>query len=712
MTARAGRPGACVAAALAVAALVAGTSSPAGASPTQDGPAGGGPASITVLSQDLEVDADGDFSVFLQVDGAPAGSDLAVDIYERITNPADLAASTTTNPAGEAAVFPPIELAADGDTTTQTSGFAISLFGPDDDRPEGAFSYELGEAGVYPIRIRLRGSDDELLTSIVTYLVRRPSGDDIVAPAQVALLTTVHENAPIAVPGSSDGTEEAATIDPEWRADLDLVLGAFADRPALPASFVVTPESAARLAADADSDAEAADTLAALQAEVGRDGRELTGAPYVDIDSTSLVANGLKDEVIRQTDLGTRTLTSALALPEGSDWPGKDTWVVDQPIDDATVNLLADRGVSHLVLTSDAIVADTAPTRLPLPGGRTEALIAGPPGFGSRSSGDGLLAGYQLLGRLAATASITPGGTATALRIDPEEIDPVQLTTVLDVLAQPGAYLRATTLDGAFSNGPVAAAPVTLSVADTGELGTYPALVNETHQLLSSYASMIIDRPDLVQAFERPLALSAAAETDLGVRRRMLRRVQAELDRRLGAISAPARERVTLGARDAQFPLALTSTLAEPVKVVITLEASDRLAFPNEGPIEVTLSGERTVVQIPVRTRATGDTPLRITVRTPDQRHILAESQYTVRSTAVSGVGLLLTIGAASFLAIWWGRHWLNTRRQSRQTHPSRGGAGSSSRDLIEADDAPSDDRVVVDRTDVTPSAGTGSNPH
>jgi hypothetical protein len=112
----------------------------------------------------------------------------------------------------------------------------------------------------------------------------------------------------------------------------------------------------------------------------------------------------------------------------------------------------------------------------------------------------------------------------------------------------------------------------------------------------------------------------------------------------------------------------ITSTLDEPVKVVITMEASDRLSFPRNS-IETTLQDERTTVQIPVRTRATGDTPLRITVRTPDGQVIIDESQYTIRSTAVSGVGLLLTAGAGGFLALWWGRHLLR-HRSRRRTHP------------------------------------------
>jgi hypothetical protein len=50
-------------------------------------------------------------------------------------------------------------------------------------------------------------------------------------------------------------------------------------------------------------------------------------------------------------------------------------------------------------------------------------------------------------------------------------------------------------------------------------------------------------------------------------------------------------------------------------------------------------------------------------------------SRYTVRSTAVSGVGLALSIGAGVFLTVWWARHWRRTRRSKKliatESHPS-----------------------------------------
>src|SRR5690606_9436827 len=153
---------------------------------------------------------------------------------------------------------------------------------------------------------------------------------------------------------------------------------------------------------------------------------ELAGAPYVDVDPASLVGAGLSDELIRQRDLGRRTLGAVLDRPEDGTWPGADTWVLDRGVDAATVAELTRLGVAHLVLPSDTVVA--GPGRLALPGSlATDALTLATEDLASGSPVDPILAANQLLGRLAATATLNPSGTAVALRIDPETVDPTQL---------------------------------------------------------------------------------------------------------------------------------------------------------------------------------------------------------------------------------------------------------------------------------------------
>ena len=69
-----------------------------------------------------------------------------------------------------------------------------------------------------------------------------------------------------------------------------------------------------------------------------------------------------------------------------------------------------------------------------------------------------------------------------------------------------------------------------------------------------------------------------------------------------------------------------------------------------------------------------GDFRLRARVTSPDGRLQLAERVVTVRSTAISGVGIVLSLGALVFLFVWWGRQIRRKRRQ-RQVVDTAGGA-------------------------------------
>jgi hypothetical protein len=42
----------------------------------------------------------------------------------------------------------------------------------------------------------------------------------------------------------------------------------------------------------------------------------------------------------------------------------------------------------------------------------------------------------------------------------------------------------------------------------------------------------------------------------------------------------------------------------------------------------------------------------------------------TVRSTFVSGVGVVLSVVSLLFLVVWWGLHWRSTRRNRRLVDP------------------------------------------
>jgi hypothetical protein len=126
----------------------------------------------------------------------------------------------------------------------------------------------------------------------------------------------------------------------------------------------------------------------------------------------------------------------------------------------------------------------------------------------------------------------------------------------------------------------------------------------------------------------------------------------------------PEDRSITLTAREGDIPVTITSRLGYPVRVV--LQVSGRpVEFPDGTSQELELRRENTTSRFAVRAPSSGSFPIRIRLTTPAGDLTVASSRFTVRSTAISGVGTALSIGAALFLVVWWGNH-LRGRRSKR----------------------------------------------
>ena len=86
--------------------------------------------------------------------------------------------------------------------------------------------------------------------------------------------------------------------------------------------------------------------------------------------------------------------------------------------------------------------------------------------------------------------------------------------------------------------------------------------------------------------------------------------------------------------------------------------------------MEVTLRDPTTRVELDVRARTSGDAPLDLRVTSPDGRFEMGRTRVTVRTTAVSGVGVVLMSAAALFLVVWWTRTILRERGKPKRRAP------------------------------------------
>ena len=107
----------------------------------------------------------------------------------------------------------------------------------------------------------------------------------------------------------------------------------------------------------------------------------------------------------------------------------------------------------------------------------------------------------------------------------------------------------------------------------------------------------------------------------------------------------------------------MLSSAPYPVRVVVTLD-SDKFTFPDGNSRQLLLDRPTTSVRVTAQARTSGDRlPIEVTLHTPDGQFVLAHTVLTVQSTAISFVGVALTLLAGAVLLVWWVRTWRRSRR-------------------------------------------------
>lgn len=661
------------------------------ARPVEDPRPDGDSVGVTLVAQPAWVGPSGLVSVTVRIAQPPKGARLATTLYDRVPNREALQRSlfaqfgNAITPNGlSSKSLDPLPRDTDG-SVTATVSFALSP-----NRSDPPELIEVPAAGVYPLGVQVLDRSGQRVGQLVTWIIRLPDAPSALGsgrtPLDVALVLPLHA-------GPSHRADGSVEITTGARDRVRGLVQALAGSGDVPLTVVPTPEVVDSLAAsNASADR---DLLSRLRLLTGVPGRAVLAGPYVDLDLPAWLRQpSLRDRAAVEWSRGAQTLQTQL----GTD-PLEATAVSPADLTNDAVRWLHDQGIRRLLVPASAVEPNTdLPTR-PFTvssgtGASLEALAVNDVaqvGFGMDDSRRGL---QVILAALAQTSLDAPSGPqetvlAPQLTGDSWAADPQRLAALLNALTtttaggESGPLVQLVPLASAFqlppaTTTPTATTPVTVHAvdADPPSLADFDQRFATVQHQLASFRQMLVTSPGaaggsnagLVRAtaFDQLLGIAGSDELSVANRNQFLDGVAGTLRRELGSVAAPTRQTVTLTSRSGSIPFTLHNTLGYPVQVRLQMESSERLAFPDGTTQTLTLTGENTPIEIRVRTRTSGDAPLTITVTSPDGSLLLATTDYTVRSTAVSGVGLALTIGAALVLVVWWLRSLYRGRKAKR----------------------------------------------
>jgi hypothetical protein len=534
-----------------------------------------------------------------------------------------------------------------------------------------------GRTGVYPVTIELRRPGGPALDRFVTPLV-------VVAPGLVPLtLAWVwrFDATPVRLPDGSARTPARTALEPDGR--LRRMADALAGASDVPLTVAATPETLEAWSEgvggvrrdESGADLSATGDPTGLRAAAALPTRQVLDSPYVPVDLPQLLAADLATEVDRQFIRGREVLAQVL----GGDAGGT---VLAGALDVPALSRLRHHRVERVVVPPETLVP--LPQRL-TPGrpfalahrNRPFTAAVTDPGLAALLEGDAppALRAARFLAALSLVAFEAPRERRGVVVVTPAGWDPP--ASLLEALlgglrSHPAVAPR--TLDTFFAEvvpealeggAPLIRVP---APPPAPEDEPDPDAVGRIRRRLAAFRQVIGEDQSQSRAVDRNILLSQVA--DLPGRRlspgAYLDGAADVISHVTGRVKGPGGQRVTLTARRASIPISLLNANDRPLRVRVRLE-SDQLIFPDGADRLLTLPPQNTTERFAVEARAPGAFPLSITVTSPDGELVLNESELTVRSTVVSGVGATLTAGAGVFLLVWWGNNLRRSRRRPRR---------------------------------------------
>jgi Family of unknown function (DUF6049) len=507
--------------------------------------------------------------------------------------------------------------------------------------------------GVYPVSVALvrQGSTVARFTTFLTY--EEPSAE------------------------GNDGPLRVATVLPVGSGSVATMASALAAHRGVATTLAVSPRAVEQVLRSRNRVG-----LLALGQLASLDSAEVLDQPYVPVNVAALTEAGIAGEIQAQFTRGDTFLHLAGLRPTAGPWADVVSSFSQGDAADLASGLQV-AGASQLVL-DDADLAQGSrsnytfaqPFDLDVGHGPDVPTVATDTTLGSRFTaepGDPVLEAEQLLAGLSwvhyEDAFLTDHRGVVVTPPQGWQASTPFVDTLLTGLIGNSA-LQPVTVQQLFAQVPVGgnSEPSTRRLqsgpAGHGISHTIAARIAAARVQLSSYSAAVAGHPTSLTTLSDALLASEARSLSPSRRDAALDTFGRDFAVQLDQITLATERTVTFTSKTAPIPITVRSDAPYPVHVVISL-ASDKFLFPNGSSQSLTLDRATTSVRMVAEARTSGDRlPIDVTLRTPDGQLILARTVLTVHSTAISLVGVALTVLAGAVLLAWWVRTWHKSRRR------------------------------------------------
>lgn len=537
-------------------------------------------------------------------------------------------------------------------------------------------------AGTYPVDVRIVDPTGRELTTRV-FLNRLPQPQATQAPPiRLAVVVDLPQSLGTVDDGGVDADEAsvlASTFDD---------MAALADRAGdLPLAFVLTPQSVAVLGRH-DTD-----VIEGFHESIGS--RPVFATTWAELDLESWAETGTWPSFRQSLDDGLETLRDQrLGTIESRVWPP------DPTLGPRSLAWLRRARFELLLLREDQLLAapgtNTPYTRRVEVGGEggvTSGFIADPDldRLTRTDPDDPVLAAHEMLSLLAAERQVDDVARGTVVIVD--ELTRTEVVEALfDALAE-----GLDALDGEQPSSPAvlpvtpaglldvptalddAALPVRVGLVPRSrvdDVATVDELFALARPLVDDFAALVGATDDESLRLATVIERSLDRRIDPELQAEHLRGAIARFEEAFAQITLPKPRALNVTERQTTIPFRITNGLDRPVNVTLQLKSS-RLRFLDGEVQTLRLEPGLNRIDLRVEAQASGQFAMQAEVRVAGSPRVLASTRQTIRSTAFSGVGLILSGGALVFLVVWW----LRTPRR-RNDHDGDGeaenGAGAT----------------------------------